>query len=105
MYEGAVFLLDVPFSSDYPFKLPKVTRIYHCIVSSQGVVCPDILKDNWSPALTISKVLLAVCSLLTDRSPEDPLLRSTAIPYLTDRGTPQGSQAVDQEICDRIRNL
>jgi len=27
------------------------------------------LKDNWSPALTISKVLLSICSLLNDANP------------------------------------
>jgi len=88
VYEGGVFFLDIHFPPEYPFKPPKVlfrTRIYHCNINSQGVICLDILKDNWSPALTISKVLLSICSLLTDCNPADPLVGSIATQYLQNR--------------------
>jgi len=80
-YSGGVFFLDIHFPADYPFKPPKVsftTRIYHCNINSNGGICLDILKDQWSPALTISKVLLSICSLLTDPNPDDPLVPEIA---------------------------
>ncbi|KAI8585774.1 ubiquitin-conjugating enzyme/RWD-like protein [Geranomyces variabilis] len=87
-YAGGVFFLDIHFPQDYPFKPPKVvyrTRIYHCNINSNGAICLDILKDNWSPALTISKVLLSICSLLTDANPHDPLVGNIAQQYIKDR--------------------
>jgi ubiquitin-conjugating enzyme E2 D/E len=81
-YAGGVFFLDIHFPADYPFKPPKcsfTTRIYHCNINSSGGICLDILKDQWSPALTISKVLLSICSLLTDANPyEHPLVPDIA---------------------------
>lgn len=87
-YEGGVFFLEVNFPADYPFKPPKIkfsTKIYHPNVNKEGGICLDILKDQWSPALTISKVLLSICSLLTDPNPDDPLVPEIAHLYKKDR--------------------
>lgn len=87
-YKGGIFFLDINFPKEYPFKPPKIifrTRIYHCNINSSGNICLDILKDNWSPALTISKVLLSICSLLADCNPHDPLVGSIAQQFLNNR--------------------
>eukprot|EP01084_Bolivina_argentea_P016553 30956_1 len=87
-YEDGIFLLDIHFPQDYPFKPPKVrftTKIYHCGINDKGGHMLDILKDNWSPALTISKIMLSLCSLLTDPNPDDPLVPDIAKLYKTNR--------------------
>ncbi|KAL6856166.1 hypothetical protein ACP4OV_018968 [Aristida adscensionis] len=90
-YEGGIFFLDIVFPLDYPFKPPTwrpvtfKTRIYHCNVDSTGRVHLDILKDGWSPAFTISKVLLAIKDIISNPDPYNPLVMSISRQYLTDR--------------------
>ena len=84
IYEGGVYMLNIHFPADYPFKPPKInfiTKIYHCNINSSGSICLDILKEQWSPALSISKVLLSISSLLTDCNPDDPLVTDIAQLY------------------------
>jgi ubiquitin-conjugating enzyme E2 D/E len=72
--------------ADYPFKPPLLkftTRVYHPNVDRQGGICLDLLKENWSSAFTIQRVLLALSALLDKPNPEDPLMPDIATEYKT----------------------
>ena len=87
-YEGGVFKLEIHFPNNYPFKPPKIkfiTRIFHPNINRYGNICLDILDKQWSPALTINKVLLSISSLLSDPNADDPLDVRAANIYNEDR--------------------
>lgn len=87
-YEGGLFEVDIKIPAEYPFKPPIMkfdTRVYHPNISSQtGAICLDILKDAWTPILTLKSSLISLQSLLQSPEPTDPQDAQVAKLYLTD---------------------
>ncbi|KAD4889129.1 hypothetical protein E3N88_21202 [Mikania micrantha] len=79
---------DINVSDAYPFEPPRMkfaTKVWHPNISSQsGAICLDILKDQWSPALTLKTALLSIQALLSAPEPDDPQDAVVAQQYLKD---------------------
>ena len=76
VYEQGKYNVEVYFPAEYPMVPPKClfrTKIYHPNIDKLGRICLDILKDKWSPALLVSKVLLSLQLLMSSPNLEDPL--------------------------------
>lgn len=88
-YENGIFKVSIRFPYDYPWKPPSVyflTKTYHPNISlSSGYCCCSILKEDFSPALSISKIMLSICSLLSSPNPDDPVEKDIAELYQNNR--------------------
>ena len=87
-YEGGTFQLSIEFPKDYPYKPPKVeftTKVYHPNVKNTGTICLDMLKDAWSPDISVGKMLLEIQSLLINPNIDHPLEPEIANLYKSDK--------------------
>ena len=116
--------------NQYPFVPPKmrfITKVWHPNVSSaNGAICLDILKDQWSPALTLKTALLSLQALLSSPEPNDPQVRQHAqasqpaeqtlmtfvvsagrscckAVHATKQGVPATSKRMDSDICSQAK--
>ena len=87
-YQGGIFDVDIIIPDDYPFKPPKMkfdTKIWHPNISSvTGAICLDILKNDWTPALTIRTALISLQALMCEPVPNDPQDAVVAKQYMSD---------------------
>ena len=87
-YAGGTFIVDIIIPDDYPFKPPKMkfdTKIWHPNISSvTGAICLDILKNEWTPALTIRTALISLQALMCEPVPDDPQDAVVAKQYMSD---------------------
>ena len=87
-YEGGRFQVDIVLDNAYPFVPPKmrfISKVWHPNISSaNGAICLDILKDQWSPALTIKTALISLQALLACPAPDDPQDGVVAKQFLSD---------------------
>ena len=61
------------------------TKVWHPNISSaSGAICLDVLKDAWSPALTLKTALLSLQSLLASPEASDPQDAVVARQYISD---------------------
>ena len=87
VYEGGKYKVEVYFPAEYPMVPQKClfrTKIYHPNIDKLGRICLDILKDKWSPALLVSKVLISLQVLMSSPNLEDPLEVEIAKHYQND---------------------
>lgn len=88
-YENGKFIIDIEVPMEYPFKAPKMkfdTKVYHPNISSvTGAICLDILKDAWSPVITLKSALISLQALLQSPEPNDPQDAEVARHYLKDK--------------------
>lgn len=96
-FQDGVFHLEIFLPEGYPVEPPKVrflTKLYHPNVDKIGRICISILRDGWSPVLTLTKVLLSIQSLLNEPNPDDPLDTTIADHWKKDK---KGAEALARE--------
>jgi ubiquitin-conjugating enzyme E2 S len=75
-FYGGKFRMKLVLSEDYPNSPPRgffMTKIYHPNVASNGDICVNTLKKDWTADVTIKHVLQVIRCLLIVPFPESSL--------------------------------
>ena len=81
IYQNGTFVFNFEVPKSYPHDPPKVTcetTIFHPNIDMEGHVCLNILREDWSPVLSISSCVYGLQFLFMDPNPDDPLNKEAA---------------------------
>jgi ubiquitin-protein ligase len=90
-YEGCVYAISIQIPADYPHRPPTImflNQCWHPNIGVNGHVCVDILQREWSPTLSVIKILQSVQSMLDDPDPSSPLNASAAEMFAASKTSP-----------------
>ena len=72
-HRGKNYELEITIPTNYPFHPPSVKCLSQinidCVNKRTRDFYIDILNDTWSPSLTIDKILISICSIITQYEP------------------------------------
>jgi len=77
------FSFDIP--NDWPHQRPEVkilTRVWHPNIAEDGPVCLNILRDNYTPVMSISHLIAGLQYLFDQPNPQSPLNFDASQQYL-----------------------
>ena len=97
-YDGGVYNLKMKFPEAYPFSPPVVsflTKIFHCNVADNGVICADVLGDDWVSCINVASILLNIRSLMPGPNPYNALSPDVARVFMHDRA---GRDSIAKEL-------
>ena len=87
-YKNGKFKFKIEIGHNFPIDPPKIkciNKIYHPNIDLDGNVCLNILREDWSPVLSLNSVLIGLNFLFLEPNPNDPLNKEAANMLVKDK--------------------
>lgn len=99
-YMRGTFRFSITYPLTYPFYPPRVRcleRVFHPNITPEGAVCLNILRLDWSPALSTQVVIWGLVLVLEEPNAEEPL--NQAAGELLEKDPKEFQRVVDCTMC------